>query len=185
MKPGFVRIIGGMWRGRKLKIPEVENLRPTPDRVRETLFNWLSPILAGANCLDAFAGSGVLGFEAISRGAKQVVLTDASPDAIKLMQEAAHIFKTTQAEIYCAHIPEQLKFPSQPFDVVFLDPPYQQSLLLPTCHYLEDKGFLAEQAYIYLEASEPIDETALPLTWQIIKSKKAGQVAYHLALRRG
>lgn len=183
MKPGIIRIIGGMWRGRKLKVPEVKDLRPTPDRVRETLFNWLAQHLPGAYCLDAFAGSGALGFEALSRGAQHVVMVDASRQVVSLLKEAASHFKTEQAEIYCASIPEQLKSPTKPFDIVFLDPPYQQPVLLPTCFWLEEKGFLANTAYIYLEARQVLTEQDLPPHWQIIKSKQAGQVAYHLVLR--
>lgn len=181
---GQVRIIGGEWRGRKLKVPAVTNLRPTPDRVRETLFNWLAPVIAGAHCLDAFAGSGVLGFEALSRGAAQVVMVDESMVAVKTLQEQAAIFKTQQASIYCARIPAQLQKPQKLFDIVFLDPPYQQDLLLPTCFYLEEQSFLADEAYIYLEAKASLGENELPANWNLLKSKKAGQVAYHLVLRK-
>src|SRR5436309_1394854 len=106
---GELRIIGGQWRGRKLKIPNVTNLRPTPDRVRETLFNWLAPILPGAYCLDAFSGSGALGFEALSRGAAYVVMIDQSPLVIKLLREELQILKADNAEVYQAILPEQLK----------------------------------------------------------------------------
>lgn len=183
MSQGQIRIIGGEWRGRKLKVPEVAHLRPTPDRVRETLFNWLAPVIAGARCLDAFAGSGALGFEALSRGAAHVVMVDDSIEVVKLLQQEAQMLNAVNAEIYSARMPDQLNQPSKPFDIVFLDPPFQQNLMLPTCAYLEEKGFLAKEAYIYLEAKEAIQENALPTNWQIIKSKKAGQVAYHLALR--
>jgi 16S rRNA (guanine966-N2)-methyltransferase len=181
---GQIRIIGGEWRGRKLKVPEVPHLRPTPDRVRETLFNWLSPILAGANCLDAFAGSGALGFEALSRGAAHVVMVDDSHEVMKTLQEEAQMFKATNLEIYRARVPSQLKKPQKPWDIVFLDPPFQQDLLLPTCLFLEkEEGFLAEKAHIYLEAKDTLKPEDLPSNWEVIKSKKAGQVAYHLILR--
>lgn len=183
MKQGQVRIIGGKWRGRKLKVPDVADLRPTPDRVRETLFNWLAPIIQGTNCLDLFAGSGVLGFEALSRGASHVVMVDYSTTVIHLLKQASIMLKTDQADIYCAKIPEALKVPTQLFDLVFLDPPYQQNVLIPCCFYLEENAFLADNAYIYLEAKENLKENDLPSNWQIIKSKTAGQVAYHLALR--
>jgi 16S rRNA (guanine966-N2)-methyltransferase len=181
---GQVRIIGGEWRGRKLKVPAVAHLRPTPDRVRETLFNWLAPMIGGAHCLDAFAGSGALGFEALSRGAAQVVMVDESMVVVKTLQEQAAILKTQQASIYCARIPTQLKKPETLFDIVFLDPPYQQDLLLPTCFHLEEHSFLAKEAYIYLEAKVNLVENELPANWSLIKSKKAGQVAYHLVLRK-
>jgi 16S rRNA (guanine966-N2)-methyltransferase len=188
MAQGQVRIIGGEWRGRKLTVPDVPNLRPTPDRVRETLFNWLAPLIAGAHCLDAFAGSGVLGFEAASRGASSVVMIDDSLAVVKLLQQEAEKFQEKNQpkniEIYRARLPNELKSPDKKWDIVFLDPPYQQNLLLPMCFYLEEKNFLAEEAYIYLEAKEAITENDLPKNWRLIKSKKAGQVAYHLALRQ-
>ena len=183
MTRGSVRIIAGQWRGRRLSVPDNKDLRPTPDRVRETLFNWLAPWIAGARCLDLFAGSGVLGFEALSRGAASVVMVDDAPVVIKLLKEQLALFGAANGEVYCAKIPEQLKAVSKPFDVVFLDPPYQSGLLLPTCFYLEEHGFLADGAYIYLEASTAIKDNDLPPGWQIVKSKQAGQVAYHLAQR--
>lgn len=184
MQQGQVRIIGGQWRGRKLKIPQVPDLRPTPDRVRETLFNWLAPIIHGARCLDAFAGSGALGFEALSRGAAHVVMVDASATAVQLLQEELQLFKADNAEIYRADLPHQLQRPHQPFDIVFLDPPYQANILLPCCFYLEEQGFLAASATIYLESDELLNPADLPPNWTLLKSKRAGQVAYHLVLRK-
>jgi len=181
--PGQIRIIGGVWRSRKLQVVSKPGLRPTPDRVRETLFNWLAPIVSGAYCLDAFAGSGALGFEALSRGAAHVVMVDAAVEVVKLLREQARLLKTDQAEIYHAHAPQQLRVPQKLFDIVFLDPPYNQDLLLPTCFFLEEKNFLAQEAYIYLEAREILQESQLPVGWKIIKSKKAGQVGYHLVKR--
>ena len=183
MKQGSVRIIAGEWRGRRLKVPEIKDLRPTPDRVRETLFNWLAPYIQGARCLDLFAGSGVLGFEALSRGAACAVMVDSAPAVIGLLQEQLTQFKSDKGEAYCAVIPQQLKHDGSVFDIVFLDPPYQSGLLLPTCRYLETQGLLAKDALIYLEASEVMTEKDLPDGWHIIKTKQAGQVAYHLVKR--
>ena len=178
-----MRIISGQWRGRRVRVLEGKDLRPTPDRVRETLFNWLAPWVAGARCLDLFAGSGVLGFEALSRGASMAVMIDESPEVIKLLQEQLILFGAANGEVYRARIPGQLKIVSEPFDIVFLDPPYQSELLLPTCQYLEEHGFLVEGAYIYLEAGEAIKDNDLPCGWQIIKRGKAGQVAFQLVKR--
>lgn len=183
MQRGEVRIIAGKWRGRKLKIAPIKDLRPTPDRVRETLFNWLAPTLAGAYCLDPFAGSGVLGFEALSRGAAHVVMIDQSSEVVRLLQAELAKFGADNAEIYCATMPQQLKPVQKPFDIVFLDPPYQHDLLLPTCHYLEQHGYLAPHAYIYLEAKEAVTEAGLPAGWRLLKNQRAGQVFYHLAQR--
>lgn len=183
MKQGLVRIIAGKWRGRRLTVPDVKDLRPTPDRVRETLFNWLAPVIHGAHCLDMFAGTGVLGFEALSRGAAYVVMVDQSLAVVALLQEELTVFSADNADIYQANVPQGLRKPIQPFDIVFLDPPYQANLLIPSCHYLEEQGFLAEKAYIYLEASDVIEDNELPSNWRFIKKQRAGQVAYHLAVR--
>jgi len=181
--PGAIRIIAGKWRGRKLKVPDVKDLRPTPDRVRETLFNWLNPMIAGAYCLDLFAGSGVLGFEALSRGAAHVTMIDQSLSVVKLLQEEQKQLDAAEAVIYCAMVPKQLRAVTHPFDIVFLDPPYQGNLLLPSCFYLEEHGFLADLAHIYLEAERVIKDNELPENWQILKTQQAGQVAYHLVRR--
>lgn len=183
MKQGEVRIIAGSWRGRKLKVKDVKDLRPTPDRVRETLFNWLAPILPGAYCLDLFAGSGVLGFEALSRGAAFAILVDQSKEVIALLREEAERFKVDNIEIYQAKVPEELRLSHGPFDVVFLDPPYQSDLLIKTSEFLETQGYLAKEAYIYLEADHAIKDNELPENWRLVKSQKAGQVFYHLAKR--
>lgn len=183
MAHGQIRIIGGQWRGRKIKVPDLIDLRPTPDRVRETLFNWLQPLIVGAHCLDLFAGSGALGFEALSRGASHVVMVDRDPQIIDLLRQQLSAFKATNAEIYQAEVPKQLRKPSKPFDLVFLDPPFKEDLLLPCCVFLEKMGFLADKAYVYLEAKEIISADMLPLNWEVLKSKKAGLVAYHLVLR--
>lgn len=183
MQAGVVRIIGGKWRGRRLKVPNIKGLRPTPDRVRETLFNWLMPVIDGANCLDLFAGSGVLGFEALSRGAAHVVMIDQAQQVVNLLKEECATFGADNALVYSGNMPKQLRPVTQPFDIVFLDPPYQDNLLLPSCHYLEENNFLADNAYIYLEAHQVIKDNELPPNWRMIKSQKAGQVAYHLAHR--
>lgn len=181
---GYVRIISGKWRGRKLKVLDIPGLRPTPDRVRETLFNWLSQHVPGAHCLDLFAGTGVLGFEALSRGAAAVTLVDQSAEAVVLMKEQGKTFDTDHVEVIQAKVPAGLPKHLSRFDIVFLDPPYQSNLLFTCCNYLEEHHLLAKTAYIYLEADRSILDNELPANWQIIKSQKAGQAAYHLALRK-
>lgn len=183
MAIGQVRIIGGQWRGRKLKVPVIAGLRPTPDRVRETLFNWLTPVISGAYCLDLFAGSGALGFEALSRGARHVVMMDHAATAIQLLRETASLLQATNVTLCKGRAPEQLSCSSQQFDIVFLDPPYQHNLLLPCCFYLEEHNLLNRQAWIYLETDKMLSASSLPSTWRLLKSKQAGQVAYHLAVR--
>lgn len=183
MKPGEVRIIGGQWRGRRLAVLDLPYLRPTPDRVRETLFNWLAPYLPGARCLDLFAGTGVLGFEALSRQAAYVEMVDASPMVIQELEQAKAKLQAAAVNIIQARLPGGLPAPQHPFDIVFIDPPYQEALTLPCCHYIEAQHFLAEVAYIYLEANQVIEDNALPATWRLIKKQRAGQVFYHLAQR--
>lgn len=183
MKQGLVRIIAGKWRGRRIQVPDVNGLRPTPDRVRETLFNWLTPVIVGARCLDLFAGSGALGFEALSRGAGFVEMVDQARDVVLLLQQELAHFGVDNALIYAAQVPNQLRPPKQPYNIVFLDPPYDAGLLLPVAHYLEEHNYLAEGAYIYLEAREVIKDNDLPANWCLLKSQKAGQVYYHLAKR--
>ena len=183
MPQGEVRIIAGQWRGRKLKVPDLAGLRPTPDRIRETLFNWLMSSIQGARCLDPFAGSGALGFEALSRGALSVVMVDQSVKVVQVLEEELGRFKADNAEVYRANVPGGLRQPAHPFDIVFLDPPYAEKLLLPTCFYLEENHFLAKEAIIYLESATSLQENELPKNWRIVKSKIAGQVAYHLVTR--
>jgi 16S rRNA (guanine966-N2)-methyltransferase len=183
MSKGLVRIIGGQWRGRKLKVADEKELRPTPDRVRETLFNWLAPVIKDAVCLDLFAGSGVLGFEALSRGAKFVVMIDQSKIITKLLNEELTQFAAKNAVVYQAKLPEGLPLNTHSFDIVFIDPPYQSQLLIPCCFFLEEQGLLAEKSYIYLESAHTITDDDLPEHWHIIKNKKAGQVFYHLVKR--
>lgn len=180
---GTIRIIGGKWRGRRLQVADISGLRPTPDRVRETLFNWIGAYLPGARCLDVFAGSGALGFEASSRGAAYVEMVDEMPKIIMALKEANDQLGG-DIHIYQAKAPQGLHVPMRPYDIVFLDPPYQDELvLIETCVFLEQQGFLAEEAYVYLEARKPIEEDQLPAHWQLIKAKRAGEVAYHLVKR--
>lgn len=186
MMQGYVRIIGGKWRGKKLAVPSLPGLRPTPDRVRETVFNWLQPHIAGADCLDLFAGSGAFGLEALSRGASSVTMVDSSDQVIALLKQ--HV-RTLQAEsaaiLYRALLPEGLLPPKKPYAIVFIDPPYDADLLFPVCKVLENSGFLADSSFIYLEARTAITEGQLPPNWSIIKAKKAGTVMYHLVKRKG
>ncbi len=183
MKHGEVRIIGGAWRSRKLKFPAIPGLRPTPDRVRETVFNWLTPIIPGANCLDLFAGSGALGFEALSRGASAVLLIDEAPHIIQYLQQQRILFKADQATVYHARIPLTKLSPkiiTKPFDIIFLDPPFNQNLIKPTCEWLLKQNLLAENASIYIEAESALNPLPVPANWELIKSKISGQVGYHL-----
>lgn len=176
-----LRIIGGQWRGRKLRFPDGEGLRPTTDRVRETLFNWLQPVIAGARCLDLFSGSGALGLEALSRGASQVVFLERNPRAVKALKENLALLQATNAEVHQADALAWLHGRAEPFDVIFLDPPFRQNLLAPALKLLAEGGWVAAGARIYMELESEQGEPTLPPGWELLRSKQAGQVAYHLA----
>jgi 16S rRNA (guanine966-N2)-methyltransferase len=178
-----LRIIGGKWRGRRIEFPSVAALRPTPDRVRETLFNWLQTEIVGARCLDLFAGSGALGLEALSRGAAHVVFVDSEQSVSRYLHEAFEKLDVTNAEIHVGNALRIAIDPVQPFDVVFLDPPYRQDILTSAAARLESQNWLAPNSLIYLESPAHQSLPQLPGNWRVIKSKSAGQVGYHLARR--
>jgi 16S rRNA (guanine966-N2)-methyltransferase len=191
MKPQQVRIIGGQWRSRQITVLDMPTLRPTPNRVRETLFNWLRPYIQGARCLDLFAGSGALSFEALSQGAAKVVCIEQSKTLITQLHKTAEILKAENIEIVCADaiewlqryhdsIDSETQKTAMPFDIVFLDPPYNANLLA-ICFQSLEKGFLGANARIYFEHNKPVDLERLPNTWQILNQKKAGAVYYYLA----
>jgi 16S rRNA (guanine966-N2)-methyltransferase len=180
-----LRIIGGEWGGRKLRFADGEGLRPTTDRVRETLFNWLAPLIHGARCLDLFAGSGALGLEALSRGAAEVVFLETNPAAITALKENLALLKAEKGEVVRGDALAFLRGESRAFDVVFLDPPFRRDLLQPALQLLMENGWLAEGARLYLEleSEQPLPE--LPQGWEVLRSKQAGQVAYHLVEAQG
>jgi 16S rRNA (guanine966-N2)-methyltransferase len=177
--PSRVRIIGGRWRGVPLSFPSRPALRPTPDRVRETLFNWLQPAIVGARCLDLFAGSGVLGIEALSRGAAQVEFVDHDPQVGKHLAGVLRQLGVAQPSVSIADALQFLGRPAHAFEIVFLDPPYASSLLEPVCARLAE-GWLAPDAYIYLECPAQSGLPTLPSGWVVHRAKRAGQVGYHL-----
>jgi 16S rRNA (guanine966-N2)-methyltransferase len=178
-----LRIIGGDWRSRIVVFADAPDLRPTPDRVRETLFNWLQPRLAGANCLDLFAGSGVLGFEALSRGAGSVTALELDPHAIAAIRENIQMLATDKLRIEPHNALDWLRANprQQRFDVVFLDPPFAGNLHGECCRLLSEQRWLAPSALVYLEAGASLEEVQLPEGWKLIRHKRAGAVYYGLA----
>jgi len=180
VKQNKVRIIGGSWRGRKITFPDIPGLRPTPDRVRETLFNWLLPIIVGKRCLDLFTGSGALGFEALSRGAKEVVFVDNHREVILSLQQNAELLNCqTQCQFEQINIPQNKIHNTEPFDIIFLDPPFNLDLIQTTIEWLTTNNLTHKHTYLYIEAEKELN-LALPNTWQELKNKSAGQVAYYL-----
>jgi len=176
-----LRIIGGRYRGRRLSVPAQPGLRPTADRVRETLFNWLQPVIVGSRCLDLFAGSGALGFEAASRGADEVLMIERSESVIRVLTANAHSLGVTQVRVHRADALRWLAGSGDPFDLVFLDPPFHEDLLTPSCTLLSSGGWLAPGGLVYLEAPANRALPSLPADWTLIRDKRAGQVRYALA----
>lgn len=181
---GQIRIIAGLWRGRKLPVLAHDGLRPTTDRVRETLFNWLMPVINGARCLDAFAGSGALGFEALSRYAAAVTFTELNRAVAAQISANARLLKCEQATVVNQSALQFLAQPGTPFDVVFLDPPFRKGLLQETVDLLETNNWLSPDAMIYIEAESESDTLVVPGNWVCHREKVAGQVAYRLYLRQ-
>ena len=178
-----VRIVGGDWRGRQLRFPAVPGIRPTPDRVRETVFNWLQRRVAGSRCLDLFAGSGALGLEALSRGAVEVVFVDVEPAVARYLLERLRELGCDRGRVIRSDATRFLEGPVQVFDLVFLDPPFDSEVLPDICRRLEQGGWLAPGACVYLEAPAAAGVPALPAGWTLLRSKRAGEVGYHLARR--
>ncbi len=170
-----VRINAGQWRSRVIKFPDAEGLRPTPDRVRQTLFNWLGQELTGKHCLDLFAGTGALGFEALSRNAVSVTMLELARSPVQALLQNQRLLGATQARILQQDALQFLAQNRQVFDVIFCDPPYHKGWLdrlLPQLAL-----HLATDGYVYVEAEYALESDA---HWQVVKSGKAGQVFYHL-----
>jgi 16S rRNA (guanine966-N2)-methyltransferase len=178
-QPNRLRIIAGTWRGRKLAFAPVAGVRPTPDRVRETLFNWLGSSVRGARCLDLFAGSGALGLEAASRGAAKVVLVDADALVARTLRDQVRLLDARQVSVVQADCERYLRGAPEVFDLLFLDPPFHRGMLQACMQLLEQGGWLAPAAWIYIEAERTLDPP-LPPGWAVHRSKATGQVGYRL-----
>ncbi|WP_462165105.1 16S rRNA (guanine(966)-N(2))-methyltransferase RsmD [Pseudoalteromonas xiamenensis] len=182
-KNGFIRIIGGKYRGRKLPVKDVEGLRPTTDRVKETLFNWLMQDVRDATVLDCFAGSGGLGFEALSRFAATVTFIERDKSAAQQIEANMAAVKATNARVLQSDaLTTTQTQATQQYDIVFVDPPFRKALAATICTQLETNGWLAKEAIIYIEVEQEL-ELNVPENWRLYKEKKAGQVAYRLFLR--
>ena len=177
-----VRIIGGAWRGRKIRFPaDVPGLRPTPDRVRETVFNWLREEVTGSRCLDLYAGSGALGLEALSRGAREVVFVDRHPRVARSLADALAAFGSDAGVVRRDDAQTFLRARGEPFDIVFLDPPFDAAVLPELVSLLETHAWLRPGGLVYLEAPAGEGTPPLPARWSLQRSKRAGEVGYHLA----
>lgn len=179
-----VLVAGGRWRGRKLRFPSAEGLRPTPSRLRETLFNWLTPGLRDARVLDLFAGSGVLAIEALSRGAASATLVDLSSPACQQLQKTLATLDGARATVSRADAQEFLAgYRGEPFDLVFVDPPYRCGLVAPVLALLESRALLAASAMIYVEAEAPPGYDIVPGNWRLHRRQASGQVCSSLFRR--
>ncbi|MDB6086201.1 MAG: methyltransferase [Gammaproteobacteria bacterium] len=185
-----VRIIGGGWRGRRVAFPDLPGLRPTPDRVRETLFNWLQHSVVGARCLDLFAGSGALGLEALSRGAETSVFVEQAQAAARgLVAEVERLGATAKARVVEMGASRFLRAAAQgdpkpyggPFDIVFLDPPYGRDALSEFIPLVDAGNWVKAGGWVYLENEKSAGAPPVPPHWELLKSKSAGEVGYHLA----
>ena len=175
-----LRIIAGQWRGRKLKFPNVDGLRPTSDRLRETLFNWVAPHCLDATCLDAFAGSGALGFEALSRGAASVVMLDKSKAVVSQLKANQELLKTPALHIYQQDAVDYLSKVNEQFDLIFLDPPFAlENLLVDSLKLIKENRLLREGGLAYIESS---DKAVLEFDecWFVKKEKQLGNVMARL-----
>jgi len=178
---GRLRIVAGNWRSRLLDIVDVEGLRPTSERIRETLFNWLTPGIHGARCLDLYAGTGALGLEALSRGAANAVFVEKSSAAVEQLKKNVALLEAGGAIILNQDALDYLRSkPAETFDLVFLDPPFAADLLEETCRLLAKQQLLADGALVYLEQDRSRAEPDLPDGWQVRKNKTAGNVRYML-----
>jgi len=171
--PGKVRIIAGKWRGRKLDVIDAPGLRPTPDRVRETLFNWLQQEIVGARCLDLFAGTGALAFEALSRDASEVTLVESDPLVAASLKQHAQSLACENIIIQRADALSWLQQEKNKFDIIFLDPPFHQDLIEKCCSIIIEESLLNTNGLVYIESEKGL---VLPECWKVLKQKKAGQV---------
>ena len=176
---GSIRIIGGSHRGRKLPVLMAEGLRPTTDRVKETVFNWLMPFIQDSLCLDCFAGSGGLGFEALSRGASHVSFVELNKAAAQQLLENQRLLKSANISIVNSDALSFIEKNINKFDIVFIDPPFRKNLVEQTAKRL-DQHSLADNALIYIEMESEQNNQQLPMNWTLLKEKIAGQVAYRL-----
>lgn len=174
------RIIGGQWRGRRLSFPDVAAIRPTPDRVRETLFNWLQPHILGARCLDLFAGSGAVGLEALSRGAATVTFVEQERPVAEVIRQHMQLLNGSGTVVEQEAL-SFLKRESASYDLLFLDPPFGKGLIAEVSRLLEKQGLIHANSLIYIESEQPVTAEELPCGFEVYREKWAGQVWYGLA----
>lgn len=181
VETGELRIIGGEWRSRRLTFPAVGGVRPTPSRVRETLFNWLMPVLPGARCLDLFAGSGVLGLEALSRGAREIQFVDHTRALCDALKTNLDLLKSDGGKVACLDVIGFLSQPAPaPFDILLMDPPFRHDWLGRLIPLIGENGWLGDGSWVYIEHESELSGIRTPENWSLHREKVAGQVCYRL-----
>ena len=180
-KRSTLRIIGGQWRGRRLSFTPAEGLRPTTDRVRETLFNWLAPSIHGARCLDLFAGSGALGLEALSRGAASCDFVDTSAAALRQIEQHLRLLQAeARAHCHLAAASTYLQDARGSYEIIFIDPPFGRALVDPVCARLGAASLVSAGGLVYVETAARDPVPAVPADWRLHREKVAGEVCYRL-----
>ncbi|MDT8429334.1 MAG: 16S rRNA (guanine(966)-N(2))-methyltransferase RsmD [Pseudomonadales bacterium] len=190
-KGNTLRIIAGQWRSRLLTFPDIPGLRPTADRIRETLFNWLQTVVAGERCLDLFAGSGACGLEALSRHAGHVTFVEAAADAAAGIRNNLSLLDAGSAQVlqqdalaWLGSLEGRVKPDGEyQYGIIFIDPPFAANLHARVCQLLEQSGVMKDRAFIYLESGQPLEALDLPKNWRMCKNKRAGAVHYGLYQR--
>lgn len=180
---GHVRIISGCWRGKKLLVPNIPIVRPTTNFMRETLFNWLSPVIYNSHCLDCFAGSGALGFEAISRGASSVLLLENNPIVVKQLIKNLQLFKSNKIQLININTLKWLSQSNSKFNIVFIDAPFYYNIINQVINLLEINQHLTNKAWIYIETKNNKFNISVPKTWKLFRLKIIGQVLSYLYIR--
>ena len=182
--PGFVRIIGGTWRGRKLPVLDLPGLRPTSDRGRETLFNWLQPWLAGARCADLFAGSGALGFEAASRGAAHVDLVEVAPMAVSALVQARAALRADNVDVHRANVLDWLREQvDSHYRIIFLDPPFDSGLAVRALGRIQQLQCVAPGGFVYVESPSRYPELVMTAPFSLWRDKVVGESRLQLFRR--
>lgn len=182
-KKGFIKIISGKWRGHKIPIYKTKDLKPTLSRMKETLFNWLTPNIQNTNCLDCFSGTGNLGIEALSRNAASVTLLEKNYKTIIYLKKILKKLKTKNAIVIQTDTMKYLKKKGNAYDIIFLDPPFKKKILIKTAFLLEKNGWLKKKTIIYIETEKKTNIKKLPKNWILYKKKNNKKIYYYLYIR--
>lgn len=183
-KKGYIKIISGKWRGQKIPILKTKKLKPTLSRIKETLFNWLTPNIKNSNCLDCFSGTGTLSIEALSRQAASATLLEKNYKIIIYIKNSLKKLKIKNANVIKTDTMKYLKKTSKPYDIIFLDPPFKKKILIKTAFLLENNGWVKKNTIIYIETEKKTNLKKLPKNWILHKKKNTKKIFYYLYIRK-